>query len=98
MSKTISIIIFLSLLVVLINGVYQYHRKQEPETTRLICYKGDYAGQIHTIDEWRQIALDISKTVKNSKLNAVAKYGSDENVIGQLYLSYGIELFDYETN
>lgn len=82
----------------LLNAIAKEHDDKKNKKTLLVCYEGDYAGQVHDINDWRKIALDIAKSTKNSKLNAVAKYGTDDNVIGLLYLNYGIELYDYETH
>ena len=58
------------------------------------CRNGDYKGQTHEIKDWRKIAIELAKTTKNSRLNAMAKYGTDEDIIGLLYINFGIELFD----
>lgn len=86
-------ILGLSFIIVLLNLA---NRKQNRTKTEhmLYCDAGDFNGQYHNIDDWRKIALDLSKSVKNSKLNAMIKYGTDEDVIGLLYLNFGIELYD----
>lgn len=65
------------------------HRQQE-----YLCISGLYKGQTHTIKDWRKIALDLAKTVKRSELNAHLKYGTDEDIIGLLYLNFGVELIE----
>ena len=63
-----------------------------------IATSGDYKGQTHNIKDWRKIAIELARTTKNSKLNAMAKHGSDECIIGLLYMNFGVELLDYEEN
>ena len=63
-----------------------------------IAKSGDYKGQTHNIKDWRKIAIELARTTKNSKLNAMAKHGTDEDVIGLLYMNFGVELIDYEEN
>ena len=63
-----------------------------------IATSGDYKGQTHNIKDWRKIAIELAKTTKNSKLNAMAKHGTDEDIIGLLYMNFGVELLDYEEN
>ena len=92
-------IIILGILVTIINIYYAKWQiaQREKEGERLTAISGDYKGQTHNIDDWRKIAIDIAKCTKNSKLNAMAKYGTDEDVIGMLYVNFGVELID-ETN
>lgn len=63
-----------------------------------IATSGDYKGQTHDIKDWRRIAIELAKNTKNSKLNAMAKHGTDEDIIGLLYVNFGVELVDYEEN
>lgn len=95
MYNTIGIILLLGFIILAINAIYiKYLTEQKPNTPYLICRTGDYKGQSHTIKDWRKIAIELAKTTKNSRLNAMAKYGTDEDVIGLLYLNFGLELFD----
>ena len=55
---------------------------------------GDFKGQTHNVKDWRKIAIEISRTTKNSKLSTQLKYCSDEDMIGLLYTNFGIDLFD----
>lgn len=94
--NTTSIIFLLGFIIILINMLYiKYQiKRKEKHTQYLICRTGDYKGQTHTIDDWRKIAIELSKNTKNSRLNAMAKHGTDEDVIGLLYLNFGLELYD----
>ena len=58
------------------------------------CKSGQFSGQTHNINDWRKIALELAKTVKNSTLNARLKYGTDEDLLGLLYTNFGVELWD----
>ncbi|MBO7731331.1 MAG: hypothetical protein J6S67_02210 [Methanobrevibacter sp.] len=91
-----SIIFLLGFIILSVNTIYiKYLTEQKPnKTPYLICRTGDYKGQSHTIKDWRKIAIELAKNTKNSRLNAMAKYGTDEDVIGLLYLNFGVELFD----
>lgn len=94
------IIILFGIGVILVNACYIAYildnRNQQEEC--YIATSGDYKGQTHTIKDWRRIAIELAKTTKNSKLNAMAKYGTDEDIIGLLYINFGVDLVDYEEN
>lgn len=96
MLNTIGLILLLGFIIIAINALYiKYQTEQKPnKTPHLICRTGDYKGQSHTIKDWRKIAIELAKNTKNSRLNAMAKYGTDEDVIGMLYINFGLELFD----
>lgn len=86
-----------AIFIVLINALYIAWTIENREKTEKLyyCENGDYRGQVHNIKDWRKIAIELSKTVKNSRLNAMAKHGTDEDVIGLLYLEFGVELCDW---
>lgn len=96
MPQSMTIILGLGLIVLIVNMMYiSYITEQHEQKEKLYLARGgDYNGQTHNIKDWRKIAIELSKSVKNSKLNAMAKYGTDEDIIGLLYLNFGIELFD----
>ena len=93
MNITLSII-GLGALVILINFVYIAHQKEAKTPPLYTAKSGDYKGQTHDIKDWRKIAIELARTTKNSRINAIAKHGTDEDIIGLLYLNFGIELFD----
>lgn len=85
------------LIIVTVNMLYISYlmEKHDKKEQMLYCEKGDYRGQLHTMTDWRKIAIELAKSVKNSRLNAMAKHGTDEDVIGLLYLEFGVELCDW---
>lgn len=89
----IALIILCSLIITTINTLYN-RKPNKNRTEYLTCHTGDFRGQTHDMKDWRKIAIDLAKNTKNSRLNAMAKYGTDEDVIGLLYLNFGVELFD----
>ena len=99
---TILLILVLCLIIVFINltnNEYERHKetmKQLEKNALYTCKKGDYKGQTHDIKDWRKIAIELARTTKNSRINAIAKHGTDEDVIGLLYFNFGVELFDNE--
>ena len=95
MNYMLYIIIF-GMVVVGINAVYNKWLKQNNQEKFYRAISGDYKGQTHNIKDWRKIAVELSKTVKNSRLNAMAKHGTDEDIIGLLFINFGVELVDYE--
>lgn len=88
---TTLIIIGIAVLIVLIN--IPRMRQQDEPPTLYECREGTLKG-IRPIKDWRQIALDLARTTKNSNLAMSAKYGTDEDVIGLLYINYGVDLFE----
>ena len=92
--QTSMIILGICIIIVLLNLT-----TNRTKTEHLyIANSGDYKGQMHNIKDWRRIAIELAKNTKNSKLNAMAKHGTDEDVIGLLYMNFGVELLDYEEN
>lgn len=91
-------IIGIGLIVLLINGIYIAHLCEDKRETLYTAKSGDYKGQTHNIKDWRKIAIELARTTKNSRINAIAKHGTDEDIIGLLYLNFGVELFDNEEN
>lgn len=91
-------ILFLAGLVVAVNALYISWNIERKRKKFYTCRNGDYKGQTHDIKDWRKIAIELAKNTKNSRINAIAKHGTDEDVIGLLYLSFGLELFDNEAN
>lgn len=87
-------IIALGLLVLIVNAIYISHLCEEKKDKLYTAKSGDYKGQTHNIKDWRKIAIELARTTKNSRINAIAKHGTDEDIIGLLYLNFGIELFD----
>lgn len=99
MFNTIGLIFLLGFIILAVNAIYIKHLTEQKPNKReqyLTCHTGDYRGQTHTIEDWRKIAIELAKTTKNSRLNAMAKHGSDDDVIGMLYINFGVELFDEE--
>lgn len=96
MLNTTGLIFLLGFIILAVNAIYIKHlTEQKPNlVNRLTCFNGDFKGQTHNIKDWRKIAIELAKNTKNSRLNAMAKYGTDEDVIGLLYLNFGVELFD----
>lgn len=96
MFNTTSIIFLLGFIIVAVNAIYIKYLAEQKQNTikRFTCRSGDYKGQTYEIKDWRKIAIGLAKNTKNSRLNAMAKYGTDEDVIGLLYLNFGVELFD----
>ena len=96
MSNIIGLILLLGFIILAVNAIYiKYLTEQKPnKINQLTCRSGDFKGQTHEIKDWRKIAIELAKNTKNSRLNAMAKYGTDEDVIGLLYLNFGVELFD----
>lgn len=97
MNYMLYIIIF-GVLVVAVNAVYIKWQRKSNHEKLYRATTGDYKGQTHDIKDWRKIAIELSKNVKNSRLNAMAKHGSDEDIIGLLFINFGVELVDYEEN
>ena len=89
MQETVTILI-LAGVTVAVNLIYRLNTAEKQYTAR----SGDYKGQTHNIDDWRKIAIELARTTKNSRLNAMAKHGTTEDIIGLLYLNFGIELYD----
>ena len=83
-------IIGLCVVIILLNYIYNAEKPIKQYT----AISGDLKGQTHTIEDWRKIAVELSKTVKNNTMHTRLKYGSDEDIIGLLYLNYGIDLID----
>lgn len=94
MVNTLLIIFGLALVIVVVNAYYIARQLDEPAPLLYTCKNGDYKGQTHDIKDWRKIAVDLARTTKNSRLNAIAKHGTDEDIIGLLYFNFGVELFD----
>lgn len=81
-------------LIIVINLPRIIRQKDEAESVMLYeCREGTLKG-IRPIKDWRKIAVDLARATKNSKLAMSAKYGTDEDVIGLLWLNFGIDLFD----
>ena len=80
--------------IVLVNGLAIAYTLDERKEKQYMCISGNYKGQTHTLKDWRKIATELAKTVKSTKLNAQAKHGTDEDIIGLLYINFGIELVD----
>ena len=97
MNYMLYIIIF-GVLVVVVNAIYIKWQLQTKQDKLYRATTGDYKGQTHTIKDWRKIAIELAKNVKNSRINAIAKHGTDEDIIGLLYINFGVELVDYEEN
>ena len=89
-----ALIILCGLIIIIINTAYNNSKPNKNRTEYLTCHTGDFRGQTHDMKDWRKIAIELAKSTKNSRLNAMAKYGTDEDVIGMLYLNFGVELFD----
>lgn len=98
MTNAIMQMLGLALIVVLVNAYYIAWQLDKQKTTLYTCKTGDYKRQTHDIKDWRKIAIELAKTTKNSRLNAIAKHGTDEDIIGLLYLNFGVELYDNETS
>lgn len=98
MTNTIMQMLGLALVIVLVNAYYIAWQLDKQKSTLYTCKNGDYKGQTHDIKDWRKIAIELAKTTKNSRLNAIAKHGTDEDIIGLLYLNFGVELYDNEAN
>lgn len=98
MNYAIIQVVGLALIVVLVNAYYIAWQLDKRTPSLYTCKNGDYKGQTHDIKDWRKIAIELAKTTKNSRLNAIAKHGTDEDIIGLLYLNFGVELYDNETN
>lgn len=98
MTNTMLLIFALALVIVLINAFYITRQTEKSTPPLYTCTSGDYKGQTHDIKDWRKIAIELAKITKNSRLNAIAKHGTDEDIIGMLYLNFGVELFDNEIN
>jgi len=94
MTNTLLLIFGLALVIVLVNAYYIIRQLDESTPSLYTCKNGDYKGQTHDIKDWRRIAVELARTTKNSRLNAIAKYGTDEDIIGLLYFNFGVELFD----
>lgn len=84
----------LAFIIITVNAIYIKWKTTEPKEAEYRCISGDYKGQTHNIKDWRKIAIELARTTKNSRINAIAKYGTDEDIIGLLYINYGIELLD----
>lgn len=95
MNYMLYIIIF-GVLVIAVNAIYIKWQMQERQDKLYRAMTGDYKGQTHNIKDWRKITIELAKNVKNSRLNAMAKHGTDEDIIGLLYINFGVELVDYE--
>ena len=88
------IIIFLGGIIITINLLYIAWQLNNKTPPIYMATSGTLKGQTHTINDWRKIAIDLARTVKNSDLNTKIKYGTDEDIIGLLYINFGIELID----
>ena len=97
MQYTLTIFIILSV-VLAVNALYIRWQLNKKKVCEYIAISGDYKGQSHKVNDWRKIAIDLAKCTKNSRINAIAKYGTDEDVIGLLYINFGIELIDNENS
>ena len=80
--------------IVLVNALAIVYTLDERKEAKYLCISGNYKGQTHTLKDWRKIAIELAKTVKSTKLNAQAKHGTDEDIIGLLYINFGVELVD----
>ena len=98
MTNTILLMLALALIIVLVNAYYIAWQLDKGTPSLYTCKAGDYKGQTHDIKDWRKIAIELAKTTKNSRLNAIAKHGTDEDIIGLLYLNFGVELYDNEAS
>jgi len=87
----ILVIVFIIILINALHIIYQLNRKK---SVLYLARTGDYKGQTHKIEDWRKIAIELARTTKNSRVNAIAKHGTDEDIIGLLYINFGIELVD----
>lgn len=87
-------ILGIGLIIILLNACAIAYYIDERKEAQYLCTSGLYKGQTHTIKDWRKIAIELAKTVKSSKLNAQAKHGTDEDIIGLLFINFGIELVD----
>ena len=94
MTNTIITMLGLGFVIVLVNAIYISWQLDKRTPTLYTCKSGDYKGQTHDIKDWRKIAIELAKNTKNSRINAITKHGTDEDIIGLLYINYGIELFD----
>lgn len=85
------IILIIAVLIVAINIPRMQHQDDPP--TLYECREGSLRG-VRTINDWRKIAVDLARTTKNSKMYTTAKYATDEELIGLLYINYGVDLFE----
>ena len=83
------IIVLLGVLVLLINIPRLKHEKSKEKL--YACISGDFKGQVHDISTWRKIGQDLAQ---NKTIKIKIKYASDENLLGLLYINYGINLDD----
>lgn len=82
------------IIAVLIVAINVPRMKQQDEPPTLYeCREGTLKG-VRPLKDWRKIAVDLARTTKNSKMYTTAKYGTDEELIGLLYINYGVDLFE----
>lgn len=93
MNTTLTFII-IAVFIIAINLLYIAWQLKNKEPTYYKAVSGELKGQTHDIKDWRKIAVELTRTVKSSRLNTMAKYGTDEDIIGLLYINFGIELID----
>lgn len=84
----------LAFIIIAVNALYIKWKITKSKEQEMRCISGDYKGQTHKIEDWRKIAVELARTTKNSRINAIAKHGTDEDIIGLLYINFGIELVD----
>ena len=80
--------------MVLVNALHIIYKIKRNKSVLYLAQSGDYRGQTHDIKDWRKIAIELARTTKNTRINAIAKHGTDEDIIGLLYINFGIELID----
>ena len=91
-------LLLIAFIIITVNILYIKWQLDRKRTKQYRAISGNYKGQAHEIKDWRKIAIELAKNTKNSRLNAMAKYGTDEDIIGLLYVNFGVELVDYENN
>lgn len=80
--------------IILINALAIAYTLDERKETKYLCISGDYKGKTYSINDWRKVAIELAKTVKNSTLTQQLKHGTDEDITGLLYINFGIELIE----
>ena len=86
----IPLILLGGLLVITLKASGQVYTDKHAHIKKFECKAGKYKGVRCTVDEWRKIAIKESKG-NNWKLETLARYGSDSEVFGALYIM-GIEI------
>lgn len=86
----IPLILLGGLLIITIRASGQVYTDKRAHIKKYECKGGKYRGICCTVDEWRKIAIKESKG-NDWKLETLARYGTDSEVFGALYLM-GIEI------